>query len=398
MRNYAFRKVIVFGIIVLFVGAGVIPSTGTLLEYTNNNTKEIKSTSTGSDIRIYAVDYSGHPWNSRFIWFDPEDLYMIHDIGKWPNLQLPRGATFIGDEEWVCDTIGNIWKKNPDSPDVEYVGRSGTGELVDIAYHENSKTLYGMSTKKLYSINMSTGKASLIGSMGNSGLMITLDCDNEGIMYASELPIDYAYLYTIDLNNGTATKLSCSPPYGISKMSFGKDEDVMWMAISGFGTFQGELWTMEMKNYTSTFVGYFQEGVELSCLAVPYDISNQPPDPPTINGPVNGKIGTEYEYTFTTIDPNGNDVFYYINWDDGTSDGWLGPFGSGENVSVNHTWSKTGIYVIQAQAKNTDELKSEWGTLEVIMPRNKATFISFFLTILERFPMLREVLSWLINL
>lgn len=117
------------------------------------------------------------------------------------------------------------------------------------------------------------------------------------------------------------------------------------------------------------------------------------PDPPTIKGQTNGEVGTKYEYTFTTIDPNGDDVFYYINWGDGTSDGWLGPHGSGDDAKVNHTWSKKGTYMIQAQAKDTNNLKSDWGTLTVIMPRNKALVNSLFLKLLERFPLLSRLLN-----
>jgi outer membrane protein assembly factor BamB len=121
------------------------------------------------------------------------------------------------------------------------------------------------------------------------------------------------------------------------------------------------------------------------------------PDTPTINGPTNGKVGTSHEFTFTTIDPNDDDVFYYITWGDGTSDGWLGPHSSGEIVKVSHTWSKEGTYVIQAQAKDTNDLKSDWGTLTVTMPRDKATQRSFF-NFLQSHPNMFPILQRLLNL
>jgi len=117
------------------------------------------------------------------------------------------------------------------------------------------------------------------------------------------------------------------------------------------------------------------------------------PETPTINGPINGNIGTCYDYTFTTTDPNSDDVFYYITWGDGTSDGWLGPYNSGDDVKVSHTWSKTGTYVIQAQAKDTNDLKSDWGTLTVTMLKDKAIdFNSLFLKLLEKIPLLQKLL------
>ena len=46
-------------------------------------------------------------------------------------------------------------------------------------------------------------------------------------------------------------------------------------------------------------------------------VANEPPYAPIINGPTYGKTGTEYNYTFSTIDPDGDDVYYYIHWGDG---------------------------------------------------------------------------------
>jgi hypothetical protein len=40
--------------------------------------------------------------------------------------------------------------------------------------------------------------------------------------------------------------------------------------------------------------------------------------------------------------------------------------------------------------------ESDWGTLEVTMPRNKALYYSsFFIRFLERFPMLQKLLNFL---
>ena len=36
--------------------------------------------------------------------------------------------------------------------------------------------------------------------------------------------------------------------------------------------------------------------------------SNEPPDTPTVNGMSNGKVGNEYSYNFSTVDPEGDDI------------------------------------------------------------------------------------------
>ncbi len=92
------------------------------------------------------------------------------------------------------------------------------------------------------------------------------------------------------------------------------------------------------------------------------------PSVPDITGPTSGKAGVEYEYTFTSTSPIGNDVYYYIDWGDNTINDWFGPYASGETVTVSHTWSSQGIYTISARAKDTDNLWGPWGTLSVTMP------------------------------
>jgi len=89
-------------------------------------------------------------------------------------------------------------------------------------------------------------------------------------------------------------------------------------------------------------------------------IENQPPSKPTITGPNTGKINTEYTYTATTTDPDGDQVYYWFDWGDGTSSGWLGPYNSGENVTASHKWEKKGEYAIKVRAKDIHGAISEW--------------------------------------
>jgi len=99
------------------------------------------------------------------------------------------------------------------------------------------------------------------------------------------------------------------------------------------------------------------------------DIPNFSPSAPSITGPVSGDAGEIYEYTFISIDPDGDDIYYYIQWGDGTDTLWLGPFDSGEVYIHDHAWSE-GTYTIRAKAKDSHGHESGWGTLEVTMPLN----------------------------
>jgi len=95
---------------------------------------------------------------------------------------------------------------------------------------------------------------------------------------------------------------------------------------------------------------------------------DRPPNTPTINGPAQGEPGTSYLYTFTTTDPDGDMVYYYIDWGDDQVSDWVGPYNSGATATVTHQWAEEGTYTIQAKAKDILGAESDWGTLEITMP------------------------------
>jgi len=129
-------------------------------------------------------------------------------------------------------------------------------------------------------------------------------------------------------------------------------------------------------------------------------INNQFLSTPTINGPNSGKVKQNYNYTIVSSDPDGISLSYYVDWGDGTNTGWIGPYDSGLEQTVNHTWNKRGTYTIQVKAKDSYGAESGWGKLRVIMPKNSDVIYSPLLRLLERFferhpfafPILRHLL------
>ena len=125
-------------------------------------------------------------------------------------------------------------------------------------------------------------------------------------------------------------------------------------------------------------------------------ICNQPPDIPTITGTANGKPETEYPYTIFSTDPEGDDVYHYINWSDGTDIIYIGPYSSGEEVIVNHIWAEKGTYVVKVKTWDYYQAESDWGTLEVSVPKNKSIntpFLQFLENHPRMFPILRQLLK-----
>lgn len=111
------------------------------------------------------------------------------------------------------------------------------------------------------------------------------------------------------------------------------------------------------------------------------------PSIPLINGPTNGKKGIQYNYTFSSVDPLADDVYYYIEWGDGANTGWFGPYPSGDTITQSHTWTKKGIYTIKAKAKDSYGTQSDWGTLSVTMPYSfNIPFMQLWMKLFQRFP------------
>ncbi|RLF55918.1 MAG: hypothetical protein DRN27_10110 [Thermoplasmata archaeon] len=117
------------------------------------------------------------------------------------------------------------------------------------------------------------------------------------------------------------------------------------------------------------------------------------PEKPILQGPSSGNIGVEYTFQASSIDLEGDDLFYYFEWGDGSNSNWIGPTGSEEMIQINHSWAKKGSYEIKVQVKDTDGHLSEWSdSLVVNMPRNKIydnIFIFF-----ERFFNLFPFFNW----
>jgi hypothetical protein len=99
-------------------------------------------------------------------------------------------------------------------------------------------------------------------------------------------------------------------------------------------------------------------------------VANEPPSPPSINGPNSGRIGIEYTYTFLSTDPEGSDLYYYIDWGDGQNTEWIGPYPSREEIKINHAWEHQGTYTIYAKAKDTLNAESDWSWFEVTIVGN----------------------------
>jgi parallel beta-helix repeat protein len=124
---------------------------------------------------------------------------------------------------------------------------------------------------------------------------------------------------------------------------------------------------------------------------------NAPPSAPVITGLDCGKAKRMYNYTFNSTDPNGDSVYYCIDWGDSTMSGWIDLFPSGQEMFARHSWPK-GNYIIRSKAKDIYGAESGWSTLTITMSRpmffNPPSFIRFLEQFPHAFPILRYLLEF----
>ncbi len=177
--------------------------------------------------------------------------------------------------------------------------------------------------------------------------------------------------------------------------------------INGTRTF-GELWSKSLTTYISTAImdpiDYItlEESQPFGDPTLEIASASRPPEKPAVPEGINsGKSNITYFYTTSTIDPEGDRIYYLFDWGDGTDSGWRGPYHSGEEANASHKWAKRGTYDIRVKAKDEHGAQSLWSDpLSVSMPKNKIIDIkTLFLQLLKDysnlFPLLRQILLFL---
>jgi hypothetical protein len=74
------------------------------------------------------------------------------------------------------------------------------------------------------------------------------------------------------------------------------------------------------------------------------------------------------DFSVSTTDPEGNFVYYQIDWGDGSFSDWSGPQTSGASWTAAHSWSDQGDYLVRVKAKDPFGLETAWSaplTVEV---------------------------------
>ena len=116
-----------------------------------------------------------------------------------------------------------------------------------------------------------------------------------------------------------------------------------------------------------------------------------------IYGVTGPNINVEYNYLLSAIDPDDDDLYYYIDWGDGTVDEWVGPYSSEEEPLVLHVWKKNGYYTIKAKAKDINGYESDWVYLDIYSYKSKLINTPL-LKFLEKHPIIYKIVQNILKL
>ena len=317
-----------------------------------------------------AIDNNG----TIYIGSHDYNLYAVYPNGtlKWKyrtNGEV-KSPPSIGDDGtiYVCSWDNYLYAINPNGT---LKWRFGTDDATETspAIAPDGSIYIGSYDKNIYCIapNGSEKWAFLTGNFILSSPVI----DKNGIIYCGSID---GYLYALN-------------PNGTLRWKFDAGDSIESSAAIG-------------EDGTIYIAGQFQPGGGQESHTYLYAlqmVNNQPPSTPAINGTSSGKVKQNFKYTLVSTDPEGNNISYYVDWGDGTNTGWIGPYASGHEINVGHTWTKKGTYTIKVKAMDNYSAESGWGTLSVTMPLSyEPPHFRFFEWLLDRFPNAFPILRYLL--
>jgi hypothetical protein len=184
-----------------------------------------------------------------FVGDDFSQLYVIdYSLNELHSLDTTTGAdTTIG----VCNPIsGQVW-----------TGATGTAD----------GTLYASSTDELssylYTVDIATGAATMVGQITNAPAIIDIAIDADGEMYGLDISSDS--LVQIDPITGAGTvvgSIGFDADY-TQGMDFEEVSGVLYLAAYNVTTSRGELHIANTATGNSVLVGAFPDGAETDALA-----------------------------------------------------------------------------------------------------------------------------------
>jgi len=94
---------------------------------------------------------------------------------------------------------------------------------------------------------------------------------------------------------------------------------------------------------------------------VVFDDNEPPLTPGTPTGPMEGITSVSYQFSTSSIDPNGDSIKYGWDWNgDSIIDEWTPFYSSGATTTASHSWNSEGTYTIKVKAEDELGVQSDF--------------------------------------
>lgn len=172
---------------------------------------------------------------------------------------------------------------NGTSQDVGPLTGIGTATVTGLSWNRANSTMYATSGSNLYTINLTTGAATLVGGMAPMTLPIWLEIDNAGLAYSADINDDK--LYSVNLATGATTEIG---PLGINiiyaqEADFNTSNNTLYMAGMLDPSLETNLYTVNTSTGAATLVGS-TDGREITMFTIADTIPDAPVIPPLTCG------------------------------------------------------------------------------------------------------------------
>ncbi len=206
----------------------------------------------------------------------------------------------------IDNDVSELKKLNIETGDLETIG--AILGFTDLASDKNEGIMYGAfyasPSTSLYSIDLSTGAATLIGTMGD-GIMISIACDGDGNLWGLNLDDN---IYAIDKTDGHMTLVGAAgfdANYAQS-MAWDPASGIVYLAAYNLGSNSGELRVLDTETGATQLVGVFPGNAEITAFGFPgggsVDFVTVSPTSGTVAA--NSSTTVQVELDATTL-PNG---------------------------------------------------------------------------------------------
>jgi len=205
-----------------------------------------------------------------------------------------------------------------------------------------------------------------ISNINNVNVKITNDA---GVTYDTTLSGDeFTYKYISDIYGDshysifTLNELMPTTPdetYYIEISTTG-DNCVEWWGTSGVSNYYPRGEVSVSADNGLTWESY--SNADFDFVTFGFDVSRPPTIPVKPSGSIIVDNNNYFSFSTSTVDIDGDRVYYLFDWGDGTDSGWIGPIRSGSIAEAYHKWTKEGEFYIKVKAKDSNNVQSSWST------------------------------------